>query len=121
MAYERLTSFMYSEVGERVGAWRREGEAAIVPFSLQEIVQGYVDAHSRLGVWLLKREIHRYLRKNLASGRLRNAAPFDYELCFSEHYFGCNNHQFLLWVCRLLDENLKRTQWRGIKRLFNKR
>lgn len=120
MAYQRLTGFMYSEVGEKVGAWRREGEPAIVPLSLPAIVQGYVDTHSRLSVLLLKREIHGYLRNNLTPGGLRNAAPFDYELCFSEHYFGCNNHQFLLWVCRLLDENLKRTQWRGIKRLFNR-
>jgi hypothetical protein len=82
MAYQRLTGFMYSEVGEKVGAWRREGEPAIVPLSLPAIVQGYVDAHSRLSVLLLKREIHGYLRNNLTPGGLRNAAPFDYELCF---------------------------------------
>lgn len=119
MAYEYLQGFMYGEVGDGVGAWLREGELPITPMALPDIVQGYVDNRSRFTVLMLKRDIRRYLRKNLMSSGVSNVAPFDYELCFSEHYFGCSTQQFLRHVDQLLDDNLKRTKWRGVKRLFN--
>ena len=118
MSYGYLESFMYGEVAEGVGAWLTDSESNISLIGLADIVKGYADKRSRFASLMLRRDIRRYLKKNLTPAGLKNTAPFDYELCFSEHHFGCNNHHFLQQVYTLLDVNLKRTKWRGVKRLL---
>jgi hypothetical protein len=118
MAYGYLESFMYGEVAEGVGAWFVDAESNVAPTALSDIVKGYVDNRSRFASFMLKRDIGRYLKANLTATGLKNTAPFDYELCFSEQYFGCSNQQFLQQVSQLLDVNLKRTKWRNVKRFL---
>ena len=115
MAYGYLESFMYGEVADGVGAWLVDAESNVASTTLSDIVEGYVDKRSRYASFMLKRDIGRWLKANLTCTGLKNAAPFDYEVCFSEQYFGCSNQQFLQQVSQLLDVNLKRTKWRNVK------
>ncbi|MEQ7921903.1 hypothetical protein ABQX22_22100 [Xanthomonas sp. WHRI 1810A] len=92
------------DVGIAVGEFLVDEEKdSYVPLTLPEIVAEYVDTHSTLCVFFLKRNIKKYIDKNMTADGLEYADPFDQELSFAEDYFEGDLYVFLTNVLALLD------------------
>jgi hypothetical protein len=101
--YGFLMGFMY-DVGIAVGEFLEDEEKdSYVPLALPEIVAEYVDTHSALCVFFLKRNIKKYMNKNMTADGLEYVDPFDQELSFAEDYFEGDLHVFLTNVLSLLE------------------
>jgi hypothetical protein len=116
MIYGVLMGFMY-EVGAGVGEFLSDEERVIyVPLPLSEIVSEYFDTHGMVSVFLLKRQIKSYIKKNMTANGLVYSEPFNQELRFPEDYFDGDLSVFLKNVLSLLDAERKSR----IKRYFSR-
>jgi len=107
MAYGHIMGFMY-DVGNSVGEFLDEDEQ-IVPETLPKIVHAYVQEYYWLDIFLLRRQIKRYLAKYASDGQVDHYdPPFNQELCFVQERFHCELFGFLNQVLALVDKEIAR-------------
>lgn len=106
MAYCHIMGFMY-EAGRAVGEFSDEDPDAL-PVTLPEIVHRYVQEYYWLDIFLLRRQLKRYLRR-FSVGEFVDYydPPFNQELMFVEYRFDCGLFEFLTALGTHLDKEIR--------------